>query len=75
MTATADPTTAAVCRVCGCTTDDACIMQQGDFLGGCWWVEDDLCSGCTGEHERVRGPLRDHRVTPAEGEGGRGDDE
>lgn len=27
------------CRVCGCTEIDAC-------LGGCAWVEVDLCSGC-----------------------------
>ncbi len=27
------------CRVCGCTDDNAC-------LGGCWWVEPDLCSRC-----------------------------
>lgn len=29
------------CRVCGCTDDDGCP-------GGCTWVEDDLCSECTG---------------------------
>jgi hypothetical protein len=28
-----------VCRVCGCTQDNACP-------GGCSWVEDDLCSCC-----------------------------
>lgn len=27
------------CRVCGCTDDNACP-------GGCYWVEDDLCSKC-----------------------------
>ena len=27
------------CRVCGCTWDNACE-------GGCYWVEDDLCSSC-----------------------------
>lgn len=27
------------CRVCGCTDSNAC-------LGGCYWVEDDLCSKC-----------------------------
>lgn len=27
------------CRVCGCTQDSACP-------GGCYWVEDDLCSQC-----------------------------
>ena len=28
------------CRVCGCTENNAC-------LGGCSWVENDLCSACT----------------------------
>jgi hypothetical protein len=28
-----------VCRVCACTNFSACA-------GGCWWVEDDLCSSC-----------------------------
>lgn len=27
------------CRDCGCTNLSACD-------GGCWWVEDDLCSSC-----------------------------
>lgn len=27
------------CRVCGCTNDNACP-------GGCYWVEEDLCSAC-----------------------------
>lgn len=27
------------CRVCGCTWNHAC-------KGGCYWVEDDLCSEC-----------------------------
>ena len=27
------------CRVCGCTHYNPCD-------GGCWWVEDDLCSAC-----------------------------
>jgi len=27
------------CRVCGCTDTNAC-------LGGCYWVEEDLCSKC-----------------------------
>lgn len=29
----------AKCRVCGCTWDNAC-------QGGCYWVEEDLCSAC-----------------------------
>ena len=33
------------CRVCGCPDDHACP-------GGCYWVEEDLCSACAGhEHE------------------------
>jgi len=31
-----------VCRVCGCTRDNPCE-------GGCFWVEDDLCSACAAE--------------------------
>ena len=31
-----------VCRVCGCTEYNACE-------GGCWWVEEDLCSACADE--------------------------
>lgn len=31
------------CRVCGCTDDKAC-------LGGCHWVEHDLCSACVDDH-------------------------
>jgi hypothetical protein len=27
------------CRRCGCSNLSACA-------GGCWWVEDDLCSSC-----------------------------
>lgn len=27
------------CRVCGCTWNTPCD-------GGCWWVEDNLCSSC-----------------------------
>ncbi len=27
------------CQICGCTDDHACP-------GGCYWVEDDLCSVC-----------------------------
>ncbi len=27
------------CRACGCTENFACV-------GGCYWVEVDLCSGC-----------------------------
>lgn len=32
------------CRVCGCTDRHACE-------GGCWWVEEDLCSACAGDEE------------------------
>lgn len=34
--------TVRTCRVCGCTDDHACP-------GGCYWVEDDLCSECVGK--------------------------
>ena len=31
----------SVCRECGCTDITACDV-------GCFWVEEDLCSACTG---------------------------
>lgn len=34
------PVVERTCRVCGCTWENAC-------LGGCYWVESDLCSQCT----------------------------
>lgn len=35
-----------VCRVCGCTEEDACVLPLG---GCCTWVEADLCSACVPE--------------------------
>lgn len=34
------------CRVCGCTDDRACV-------GGCFWVEEDLCSACQAKAEEA----------------------
>jgi hypothetical protein len=34
-----DTADGGICRACGCTDDHAC-------KGGCFWVEDDLCSRC-----------------------------
>ena len=34
---------AGVCRVCGCTEDNACETAEGD---PCHWAEPDLCSAC-----------------------------
>ena len=39
------PVPNAACRVCGCTDNRAC-------LGGCWWVEADLCSACAGPRRK-----------------------
>ncbi|MCK9435726.1 MAG: hypothetical protein M0Q12_00795 [Synergistaceae bacterium] len=33
------------CRVCGCTDNHACE-------GGCYWVEEDLCSACEGKENK-----------------------
>ena len=38
--------TEPVCRVCGCTEDNACP-------GGCYWIEPDLCSACAQDGEAV----------------------
>ncbi|WP_049974059.1 hypothetical protein [Azospirillum sp. B4] len=40
------------CRGCGCTQDHACE-------GGCWWVEEDLCSTCAGQAVCVSAPIFD----------------
>ena len=40
------------CRICGCTDDNACP-------GGCYWVEEDLCSACT--------DFVDHQIVMTEG--------
>lgn len=37
-----------VCRVCGCTQDNACA-------GGCCWVEEDLCSRCAAKMDKEAG--------------------
>ncbi len=34
------------CRVCGCTDERACVIDDGI---PCHWVADDLCSVCEGE--------------------------
>ncbi len=36
-------TTAFVCRICGCTDDNACLGRDG---APCHWVTGDLCSAC-----------------------------
>lgn len=38
-----------VCRVCGCTEDNACP-------GGCSWVEENLCSRCAGSDHHENEP-------------------
>ncbi len=52
------------CRSCGCTEHNACP-------GGCWWVEEDLCSACAELPDADLGdetddcpaaPLADHQV-------------
>ena len=35
------------CRVCGCTQNNACP-------GGCYWVEEDLCSACVEKAENLK---------------------
>lgn len=36
-----------VCRICGCTQNNACD-------GGCYWAEEDLCSSCAQDAERIK---------------------
>lgn len=35
------------CRVCGCTWTNACA-------GGCYWVEQDLCSSCAYQDKEMK---------------------
>jgi len=61
--------TERVCRECGCTSDDACLMHAPFELDreyvGCWWVERDLCAGCMFPDHRLAGPKMDHRLVQA----------
>lgn len=41
------------CRRCGCTDQRACTTPYGP----CYWVEQDLCSGCA-----PKGPMAHHRI-------------
>lgn len=50
-----------VCRGCGCTEADACLVQVGHHITGCWWAEADLCIACKEPERKVNGPLRDRR--------------
>lgn len=44
------------CRTCVCTDDEACD-------GGCYWVDDDLCSMCAGR--ALAGPKTEVRGVPS----------
>ena len=57
------------CRQCGCTDDNACLVDAGfvaahgglhepDQQPTCWWVQPDLCSGCA-YGITVRGPVQE----------------
>lgn len=63
-----------VCRGCGCTDEDGCLVEvyslwDGPWIETCHWVKDDLCSGCRAPEYRLRGPLVDHRVAAPAGTG------
>lgn len=51
-------TAVRTCRSCGCTDERAC-------LGGCWWVEVDLCSTCQ-RRQRDAQSLEDHAAAVGE---------
>ena len=45
-----------VCRVCGCTDYNACIVEGGegeDIISTCYWIEADLCSACAEKESTV----------------------
>ncbi len=43
------------CRVCGCTEDNACVVDGKP----CWWAEPDLCSACAGMQPATAGQTVD----------------
>ncbi len=45
------------CRECGCHDRSACWDEATDTT--CWWVEEDLCSACSGDQP---GATRDDPV-------------
>lgn len=60
MTTCAPASPPRSCRSCGCTEDQACIVEVRGILRGCRWVQQDLCSACLGvEKLHARGPLTD----------------
>ena len=42
------------CRICGCTENDACLVEIDGEVVACRWVEPDLCSACA-PPDRVAG--------------------
>ena len=61
------PSSVARCRECGCLDFAACESEE---LGPCWWVEEDLCSGCHpdlvgGEWEHPPREVTDQMVAEA----------
>ncbi len=52
---------AMVCRECGCTDTDACVVRVEGQTVTCWWVEEDLCYGCAEPASKIEGPNSDHR--------------
>ncbi len=49
-----------VCRECGCTEDDGCLVDGGFGVVACSWREPDLCDGCA-LGITIRGPVEDRR--------------
>jgi hypothetical protein len=58
-----------VCKVCGCTDNNACIT----LLGPCWWVDETqtLCSACIngqlfkngeGEENMISYPMEEEKL-------------
>jgi hypothetical protein len=48
------------CKSCGCSQNNACIVEDQGGLHGCYWVSDRKCSACEHPETRKRGPLAPH---------------
>lgn len=54
----------AICRGCGCTEYDPCILHTSAFSTAetCHWARPGLCSACVRPHTRKEGPQHDRRT-------------
>lgn len=55
------PLAPLACRVCGCTDEHACVLDDGNT---CAWAEDGLCTACVSERPEPAALLYDSHGRP-----------